>query len=142
MKKKSYKGSPLQIAFKKGYIDIFNFLLDNGANPNELYKSYQTILHKACINNNTEVIDSLISHGANVNYPYNGGITPLHCAAAFSIHGADYLLLAKANIDSKTIEGITPLHVACIYKNFQVIKLLIQNGADINSLSNVHFIFI
>ncbi|XP_018430163.1 PREDICTED: protein phosphatase 1 regulatory subunit 12C-like [Nanorana parkeri] len=39
-------------------------------------------LHQACIDENLEVVEFLINHGANVNQADNEGWTPLHVAAS------------------------------------------------------------
>ena len=56
-------------------------------------------------------------------------------------NGVNSLLNAKAKIQAKTTSGITPLHVACIFKNIEIIKLLVQNGAKINVATTVSLLY-
>ena len=66
--------------------------------------SYQNLL---------PVIQSLISHGANIESKAKDGFTLLHYASQkghFQI--VEYLISHGANIESKTNDGFTPLHIA------------------------------
>ena len=46
-----------------------------------------------------------------------------------------YLIEKKANVNAQNIEHdeLQPLHAAAIYDNLEVIDVLVDNGADINS---------
>lgn len=44
--------------------------------------SKQLYFFQACINNNLEVVEFLVSRGANINLGDNEGWTPLHAAAS------------------------------------------------------------
>ena len=142
-------GGSLIAATKIGSIEIMKYILDQklessilkkSNNPtSELYQTHQTILQKACIDNNINLIENLISHGADVNYSYNDRITALHYASGYSYEGTKLLIKAKANINARTTTGITPLHIACALKRFSTIQFLVDNGADINAITTVHF---
>ena len=38
--------------------------------------------------------------------------------------------------DKKDSEGNTELHLACLYNDYETIKFLIENGADVNAKDN------
>lgn len=52
------------------------------------------------------------------------------------------LLISKgANIESKTRDGLTPLHCAARSGHDQVVDMLLENGAPIQSKTKVCFIY-
>ena len=89
----------LYLATSKDKIEEAIFLLAQGANPNYIFPEpprYST-LHKACYNNNSQLIKELLKH--------------------------DVL----NTINLKTINGYTPLHIACVFGHIQCIKLLLES---------------
>lgn len=69
----------------------------------------------------------------------------IHEAIKSSIPGDDNLEFInavikrnKANLDRQDAEGQTPLHTAVIYKKLNIIKLLLQAGADYKIRNNQH----
>ncbi|KAM4650882.1 protein phosphatase 1 regulatory subunit 12C isoform 2-T2 [Discoglossus pictus] len=70
-------------------------------------------LHQACIDENLEVVEFLVNHGANVNQSDNEGWTPLHVAASCGyMEIAEYLLKHSANIAAVNSDGDVPLDIA------------------------------
>ncbi|KAG8434115.1 hypothetical protein GDO86_012476 [Hymenochirus boettgeri] len=70
-------------------------------------------LHQACIDENLEVVEFLVNHGANVNQADNEGWTPLHVAASCGyMEIAEYLLKHSANIAAVNSDGDVPLDLA------------------------------
>ncbi|XP_072282406.1 protein phosphatase 1 regulatory subunit 12C isoform X9 [Pyxicephalus adspersus] len=70
-------------------------------------------LHQACIDENLEVVEFLVNHGANVNQADNEGWTPLHVAASCGyMEIAEYLLKHSANIAAVNSDGDVPLDIA------------------------------
>ena len=54
----------------------------------------------------------------------------------YKIEIIELLIKNKVNINSLNLDGFTPLHIACYYDFYLIVKLLIKNGADINSNEN------
>lgn len=84
-----------------------------------------------------QMIKLLVENGADVNKTnYKGkGLTALHVAAQHTIKGDSlepikYLLEKGANPNSQNFKGATPLFFAQYAGNDEVIKLLIEAGAD------------
>lgn len=50
----------------------------------------------------------------------------------------EYLISKGSNIRARTHDGWEPLHCACRWNKVSVASLLLQNGADCNSLTNGH----
>ncbi|XP_068232660.1 tonsoku-like protein [Palaemon carinicauda] len=94
----------------------------------------ETLLHKACITGNLNMVKKLIMKGHPVNPRDHCGWLPLHEAAN---HGfteiVNVLLDAGAWINDrggKQCEGVTPLHDAAACGNIEIVKLLLSRGAS------------
>lgn len=82
---------------------------------------------------NTDVVEFLISNGANVNSSSHNElhITPLHSACSYGFNSiASMLLEAGANPNAAQNSGVTPLHSAAHHGNASLIKMLLVCGAD------------
>ena len=84
------------------------------------------------------------------NYKDEHGLTPLHKSISLNLYELtkEILLSSKENLSQKefnsfinygTNKGQTPLHYASFVGNIKLIKLLIENGADISIKTNNHF---
>ena len=81
-----------------------------------------------------EIVEILISHGADINAKDESDITPLHYAAKNSdVQIVEFLISHGADIDAKDINDETPLHYAACKDRSETAKVLISNGADINA---------
>jgi len=81
-----------------------------------------------------EIIELLITKGADVNAKTPEVLTPLHCAASHGQAEVAELLLAKgADVNAINSQGASPLHTASHYGKTEVAELLLRHGADINS---------
>ena len=85
-------------------LEMAKFLIESGANIDEATVSDETPLIHAITNAKLDVVKLLISYGANVNRVGNSDSTPLHYAAR------------------------------CHIRNAEIIKILIDNGAEVNAL--------
>ncbi len=85
----------------------------------------ETPLHWAI---DSDVIDTLILSGANVNAQNNRGITPLHWAATPEIAVA--LIRNGANVNATNDRGATPLHWT---EDPKIAQILIDNCANTNA---------
>jgi uncharacterized protein len=80
--------TPLDIAISIGLktqsYELFQFLLDHGADPEFRGFNTQTALHTACVWGAMPAIETLLARGANVNARslIDGAWTPLMAAAA------------------------------------------------------------
>ncbi|OZC08632.1 ankyrin repeat protein [Onchocerca flexuosa] len=72
-----------------------------------------TALHRAAYSGHTDIVDYLLSIGANPEWNTNDGWTVLHCAATWSMCEVVALLLRHGvNVNSRSNGGLTPLHLA------------------------------
>jgi len=85
-------------------------------------------LHKG----NKEIVQLLLEARADYNVADDKGISPIHIATTLGLTNIINLLLeAGANIDQKVSgKGTTALMIALFTKRHEVIKLLIERGAD------------
>lgn len=92
-----------------------------------------TPLHFACDEARPEVVRELLSRGADPNARNAYAFTPLHVIAKGwgNVLCASLLLEAKADPDFKESNaGMTPLHWAAAKANVDLVKLLLDHGAD------------
>lgn len=92
-------------------------------------------LHSAASNGSVEIVEILLSRGADVNQKNDGGRTALHYAASkgrFKI--AELLLSHGAKINAKDKVGCTPLHRAASTGNSEVSEFLIEEGAEVDDV--------
>lgn len=87
-----------------GYVDVMTFLLDKGMNPNHeiSYNRFgydSCLLSHACICGNVDIVDLLLTRGADVNRKNSAGMTPAFSAAACDDPTIlDRLFVAGANL--------------------------------------------
>ena len=130
----SYDASPLMYAVEEQQIPICKLLLKSGANIN-FRNSKETILLEAISTKNAELVEYLLSQGAEVDGtpPSEKNLTPLTVAASTNQPDMVKLLLdSGALIDRRMKRGRTALWVACNFGCFEVIPLLLQRGANPN----------
>jgi ankyrin repeat protein len=114
--------------------DIVKVLLDNGADINLLDNINMPPLNTAINEKNTEIANILIERGANVNYKNIYGITPQHLAAKTKNNSVLKNLLSKKEIEIDPMDntGASPLIYASIIGDIECMKILLDNGANIN----------
>jgi ankyrin repeat protein len=101
-----------------------------------------TALTSAATKGNLNVLEFLITNGANVNLPTIHGETPLIKAAINGhIDIIKTLLKHKAEVNRQTNKGLSALHCASQFDYPEIIKLLIENEAniDIDKPTNLGF---
>jgi ankyrin repeat protein len=81
---------------------------------------------------NVTAVRNLIERGVNINFANERGITPLHKAVFISDKAmVESLLEYKPNVDLQTKDGRnTPLMLAAEKGNANILKLLLDNGAN------------
>jgi ankyrin repeat protein len=132
--------TPLMIASAMGNTKAVDVLLDNGADPNLADADGYTSLHRVVrdsdygINPATReavltIVRSLLNHGANPNARLN---QDKEKAAEEIRNGsvANYSKKAAVTITEIILQGATPLLLAAEVSNLDVIRALVQAGAD------------
>lgn len=116
-------------------------LLSHGAKPNAKNMHGGTALHQAASQGAIKVIELLLANKADVNAGDNEGYTPLHGAVSYGKNDTrktvvEILLKSGANVNAKTTrDGETPFHKAIDRGDVEIVKLLLNYGADVNAVS-------
>ena len=138
---------------RSGNLEAAQLLLDHGATIDARENwGGQTALMWASARRHPEMIEFLVSNGADINSagtnrdyqrhvtaegrPKNldsGGFTPLLYAARENCMACVEVLLDNgADIDLPDPDGVSPLHVAIMNANWDLAKQLLEAGADVN----------
>jgi ankyrin repeat protein len=130
-------------ATERGHARMVQLLLQHGAEIDHLNNERFTALDLACAACHASIVKLLLSAGANANTSGSSSNTPLHWAA---MHNSEYensvenqlettkLLLeseAKMAINLINDQRQTPLLYAIRKGKTELVRLLLQNGADI-----------
>lgn len=69
---------------------------------------------------------------------YSSDWNCLHWAVQKENYNMVKILIEKHGFDvnSKSKLGLTPLHIACCHNNIEMVKLLVEKGADVNARDN------
>ncbi len=137
----AYNEEGLINAVSSNDIESATKILDAGISPNTADNATSTTpLFIAIANNNPEMVQLLLEHGASVTQVNDKGLMPIHEAARGAVYGSDGLfrsneildmLIRKgANINQKDILGETPLMLAAKAGRPDTIRFLLTRGAD------------
>lgn len=138
------------VAAEKGYLNVLRVLLDHDYSITRIMINHLTAddkkgfgpIHFAVINNHSKCVKLLLSRNAyrslRASYGFHKGSTPLHLAAI-----NNNLVIAKIIMknNEETVHtmndlGWTPLHTASHYGSRDMIILLLEEGANLASLTN------
>ncbi|KAK2721539.1 hypothetical protein QYM36_003735, partial [Artemia franciscana] len=144
------KRSPMFYAVFGNQNDMTNFLLEKGADPNGRGKRMkETLLHLAVRNGNFDICQKLVANGAALEALDSKNRTALSYAVMKNnIKITEYLLKNGANPNANVMTFHrspysgephicqTVLHVAVRYRFYKIVKLLIENRANVNCLNS------
>ena len=134
--------TPLMIASENNHVNSVIFLTDHGANIDLQDREGYSSLHYAAgnISDLCDVLDFLITNGADVNAFTNDKFTPLIIASnCNNLNVVNSLIKHGANIHLVDRYGRTALHYSITvvdHDSVTVLRSLIKNGADVNALTN------
>lgn len=134
--------TPLHCAACNGHLDVLTVLTNSyGVDVNSKTDSGSTVLHYVMRikhfnspqdqENYLRILDILKQKGASINSTASRGITPVHEATLRgNIVGVRWILANGGKVNIPTEIGFTPLHFAVQSKSMEVIKLLVESGAN------------
>jgi ankyrin repeat protein len=132
--------TPLMIASAMAHAKAVDLFLDKGANPNLVDASGYTSLHRVVRDSDYGInldskdavlatVKSLLKHGANPNVRLNPGKDK----AAEEISKGNVQIYEKrtaVTVNEIVLQGATPLFLAAEVNDLDVIKALVEAGAD------------
>ncbi|XP_066496942.1 histone-lysine N-methyltransferase EHMT1-like [Tiliqua scincoides] len=132
------KKQPLHVLARKGHYDAALALLSQrtpkGVNKQD--SGGRTPLFWATEYRHVDLVELLLTHGADVAARDHEGNTCLHWAASVgSAPITRRLLEAGAEVDARNERGDSPLHLAARERRYQCLVLLLAHGANV-SLAN------
>ncbi|KAF5602833.1 ankyrin unc44 [Fusarium subglutinans] len=126
----------LQVALELDLIVEANTLVLAGADVTLSSFDEEKLIHSACLDGQTEVVESLLGRITNINGTHINNETPLAAACEMGHMDVIRLLLengADANISND--DGWTPLHWACWGHQEHIVERLLQvDGLNINAI--------
>jgi ankyrin repeat protein len=129
--------TPLQTAIQEGPRDIFDLLIQSGADVNAKDRLGFTPMYMAIYNKDLDYMKILIANGADVNTKYPGGETLLQAASVTGKTEVVQFLLEKgADINAKDNTGWTALLRAARSADANMVELLLDKGAEIDARDN------
>jgi ankyrin repeat protein len=127
-----------------GQIGIVKLLLSFGAAVNTIQKpisdqvhtgldspcgQYYTPLHAAAAEGHRQIVESLISCGAEIELEDARGLRPIHLAAENGCTEVlEFLISCCCALSPKDAEGRTPLHLAARAGQLEAVNLLLSTG--------------
>ncbi len=129
-----YHYSVLHIAANKGYLELAEWLVSNGAEVNITSDAGITPLHMAARKGYPEITELLIANGADINANEFGIGTPLHeAASAGKMEILEILISNGADVNIIAEYDETPLTLAVAGGHDDIIELLVKSGANVNA---------
>lgn len=122
----------LHCAAYNGHEAVVRLLLDNGADSSVRDKFGNTALLRAAADGQEGVIRILLRQGASPSVQNLEGTTPLHYAMCGGYIETARTLLQEPGVSPSTVnnKGQTPLHLAAYYGHRDLVKHLLECGAD------------
>ncbi|MDA3885346.1 MAG: ankyrin repeat domain-containing protein [Candidatus Delongbacteria bacterium] len=132
--------TPLHNAISSNDVEVVKLLIKYKAPVNIQDEEGITPLILAIRNGSEEIVKVLLKNGADVNLKENVlGQTPLHIAASKGYQDIVELLLENGSeVNSGDNQGQNALYLATFHKNKNVVKSLLQKGADTKDLKSMN----
>jgi ankyrin repeat protein len=103
------------LAAHSGYRELVQYLLDQGADPNQARAGF-TALHEAIMRRDEKMVGALLDHGADPNAPLRTWTPTRRSSHDFHFEPA--------------LVGATPFWLAARFQQPSVMRLLVERGAD------------
>ncbi|TGO47458.1 hypothetical protein BOTNAR_0524g00050 [Botryotinia narcissicola] len=132
--------TPLHIAAEKGHLRVFQILMSAGQDALQIRDELEFFPFMLAVQNgHLSLVQELMqswSFKTDDLYPLHIAATQDNCEMIELLLRYSQNWTKKANIDVGNDTGDTPLSVAVRYGHIEIMKVLIQHGADINATNN------
>lgn len=130
--------SPLYITTEQRDLDTCNVLLNAKASVDLRGPRGETALYRASYSGYTEIVETLLNHGANPNLCAISSWSPLH--AAYDNPAITKLLVEKgADINYQKSDLWGPMHMSAFRGFEEVVQVLLDKGAEPNNTDSEGF---
>jgi len=131
---------PIDEAANYGRINMVRFLAGNGGYRPGLSSRGRSVLHRACEKGKADIVEALLSCGADPNEAAENGTTPLLAAVA----GKHLSLIRLLLKDPRVMKALphhfvdtdpkkrNALEIAIDQRRYDIVRMMIENGADVN----------
>jgi ankyrin repeat protein len=119
--------SPLVAALRNRHFDIAELLYQHGADVDIRGRNNRTLLHAASEGGFVDIAQWLLDRCVDARSQQDNHKTLPHLGEATGRPGHCKCVVATDNIDC------TPLHLASMYGHFEIARLLIVHGANVNA---------
>lgn len=121
--------SPLWCSSVAGKLPVVKCLVRRGANVNSVSDTGSTPVRSACFMTHLEIVQFLVSSGADIlKANYNGGTCLINSVQSVPL--CHFLLTHGARVNAQDIQLKTALHYAIQEHRIETTKLLLSHGAD------------
>lgn len=125
---------PIHIATYNKHCKVLKFLIQNGADVNAENSRGMSALHVAVQYNSIKALKILMRHEINLYKENNYGDSALQMALKLNfIKTVEILVKGGCNINHVfATDGSYPIYMAICTKNLELVKKLVELGADVN----------
>lgn len=93
-------------------------------------------IHFAAIQDDSQMMNVLLSNGASPDFKDKSGCTALHWAARLGNYSVCKVLLqSQARVNATNLAKTTPLHMAAFWGSVNIVVLLVSEGANLYALN-------
>ncbi|XP_046571007.1 ankyrin repeat domain-containing protein 50-like [Haliotis rubra] len=130
--------TPVMNASSAGHKDVFDVLVEAGADLSQVSNEKETILHIACRGENVEIFKYLMKHDiVDIDSRDMDGWTPVMSAVSDGQKDMFKVLVQKGQIyHNRDTNGWTPVMQAISAGHMDVFDVLVEAGADLSQVSN------
>ena len=124
--------TPLMISSGKGHNEVVELLLKAKVDPNVCLEDGTTAIYVASRYGHSVVVSTLLTLGADPNMASSDGWTPLMIGSGKGHKEVVKLFIQHGdiNINYQAVAGITALHLASRYGHIDIVRILLESGAD------------
>ncbi|KAJ5692535.1 hypothetical protein N7462_001958 [Penicillium macrosclerotiorum] len=133
-----YGASALVTQVRLNDLKAVEMLVDKGADPNANdIPNFVKPLLEAASEGFTDIVETLLHAGANINIRSSIGHTAVHLASIYSHFDTVRLLAGRgANMDLCGVDGNNPISSAVTNEKIEMVDLLVDHGCNTNYLDD------